>query len=255
MAIAIGAPSLFAVGIYLVRHPVFRRIGVLFTCLLLIATAAGLHYKIGLAPVLLPMHSLDRLVFVLDLVLLGYITYVAFERKHSRLIVLSILQLAGLLYLELVLKPQTANVPTLMIDRLTVVMYLIVSVVGSLICIYALKYMDDYVQHTGKANNHRFFLWFLLFLGAMNGLILSNNLFWMYFFWEATTLCSFQLIGHDDTEEARTNALRALFINSVGGLAFISAIAILAHRFGGGYISLIHLINSDLQTTSTLFLT
>jgi ech hydrogenase subunit A len=46
----------------------------------------------------------------------------------------------------------------------------------------------------------------------------------MYFFWEVTTLCSFLLISHDGTAQAIKNGLRALWINMLGGLAFIAGI-------------------------------
>ena len=41
----------------------------------------------------------------------------------------------------------------------------------------------------------------ILFLGAMNGLVLANDLTFVYFFFEITTLCSFLLIGHDRDRE------------------------------------------------------
>jgi ech hydrogenase subunit A len=64
----------------------------------------------------------------------------------------------------------------------------------------------------------------VLFLGAMNGLVLANDLMHLYFFFEVTTLCSFLLIGHDGTEEARANSLRALWMNSLGGVFFALAL-------------------------------
>jgi ech hydrogenase subunit A len=64
----------------------------------------------------------------------------------------------------------------------------------------------------------------LLFLGAMNGLVLCNDMVWVYFFFELTTLCSFLLIGHDRTKLATQNAVRALWMNSLGGAAFVVAL-------------------------------
>ena len=78
-----------------------------------------------------------------------------------------------------------------------------------------------------KSRQHRFFAVMILFLGAMNGLVLSNDLMFFYFFFEVTTLCSFLLIGHDRTETAIKNAVRALWMNSLGGAAFIVALAVI----------------------------
>jgi ech hydrogenase subunit A len=66
------------------------------------------------------------------------------------------------------------------------------------------------------------------FLSAMFGLVFSNNLLWVYFFWEITTLCSFLLIGYTKTGEATRNAFTALWMNLLGGVAFALALLYLA---------------------------
>jgi ech hydrogenase subunit A len=78
--------------------------------------------------------------------------------------------------------------------------------------------------HLAKSRQPVFFFFFIMFLGAMNALVFSNNLLWLYFFWEVTTLCCYHLIRHDLTAEARNNALRALWMNLIGGVAFVFAI-------------------------------
>jgi ech hydrogenase subunit A len=66
----------------------------------------------------------------------------------------------------------------------------------------------------------------------MNALVMANNLSWMMFFWEVTTLCSFLLISHDGNELAIKNALRALWINMLGGVAFVLAIIMIYQAIG-----------------------
>ena len=56
------------------------------------------------------------------------------------------------------------------------------------------------------------------------GLIFSSNLIWIYFFWEITSICSFLLIGYNQTDEAMDNSFRALWMNLLGGLGFAVAI-------------------------------
>ena len=63
----------------------------------------------------------------------------------------------------------------------------------------------------------------MLLLAAMNGLVYSNSLYWLYFFWEITTLCCYQLIRHDGTDEAKENSILALWMGLVGGVGFIGA--------------------------------
>jgi ech hydrogenase subunit A len=59
-----------------------------------------------------------------------------------------------------------------------------------------------------------------LFLAAMFGIVFSNNLMWLYFFWEITTVCSFLLIGYKDDKASRESAFRALNMNLLGGVVF-----------------------------------
>ncbi|MGE5677444.1 MAG: NADH-quinone oxidoreductase subunit L, partial [Pseudomonadota bacterium] len=95
--------------------------------------------------------------------------------------------------------------------------------------IYALGYMKDFHHHSVEIKDNRrlFFFIMFVFLSAMFGIVLSNNLMWIFFFWEITTLSSFLLIGYTKTEEAVNNSYRALIMNLLGGLAFITAIVYL----------------------------
>ena len=140
---------------------------------------------------------------------------------------LSILQLLPVLYFEFVLHGASVA-PVMIIDNLSILMSLIVSVVGSLIVVYALSYMDEHEEHLHleKSQQNRFFFYMLLLLGAMYGLIFSNSLYWVYFFWEITTLCSYELIRHDRTEIAVKNSLTALWMNLLGGVGFVAALYI-----------------------------
>ena len=54
----------------------------------------------------------------------------------------------------------------------------------------------------------------------MFGIVFSNNLMWIYFFWEITTLCSFLLIGYKDDKASQESAFRALNMNLLGGVVF-----------------------------------
>jgi ech hydrogenase subunit A len=80
-------------------------------------------------------------------------------------------------------------------------------------------------------------------------MVMTDNLSWMYFFWEVTTLCSFLLISHDGTEIAIKNGLRALWLNSVGGVAFI--IAILMVNTSLDTLSIQAISNSGMQGAFT----
>ncbi len=125
------------------------------------------------------------------------------------------------------------------LDSLSTVLILIITLVGSTIVVFGIGYMHRHEHHAPStaATNGRFFFFLTGFLGLMNGLVLTDSLKWLSIFWECTTLCSFFLIGHDRTTEARQNARRALVINMIGGVAMTAAAVAFAHEGGNGTIS------------------
>lgn len=166
-------------------------------------------------------------IVALDLLLLCLIFAIGWRRGHALIMALAVAQLAGMIFLETFLHPVAqASAPAFTIDSLAVTLVLVVSLIGPLIAYYAIGYMKEHEEHLGLSQTRqpRFFAVILLFLGVMNGLALADDLSWVYFFWEVTTLCSYLLIGHDDTQEANTNAARALWMNMAGGVAFVLAL-------------------------------
>lgn len=125
------------------------------------------------------------------------------------------------------------------LDSLATVLVLIISLVGSTIVVFGIGYMHRHEHHAppSAATNGRFFFFLIGFLGLMNGLVLTDSLKWLSIFWECTTLCSFFLIGHDRTPEARQNARRALVLNMIGGVAMTGAALAFSHDGGNGTIS------------------
>ena len=113
-------------------------------------------------------------------------------------------------------------------------MALIIGIVGSLIMVYACGYMKDFhTQHPEvRDRSSFFFIVCYLFLASMFVLVFANNLVWLHFCWELTTLASFLLIGYADTDEAVNNAFTALTMNLLGGLAFAAGIAYLCVAHG-----------------------
>ena len=176
---------------------------------------------------------LNSLLTLLDFALLGFILYLVISLRHRLSILLALGQVAGLAWLDfgLINEPLGA---ALYADPLALVMVLVISLVGGVICVYGLGYMQEHEEHLRLITTRqpRFFFFMLLFLGAMNGLVLSDSLPWLFFFWEVTTLCSYMLISHDGTRESRTNALRALWMNLAGGLAFVAAMLFLYKATG-----------------------
>ena len=211
--------------VFLGRSPAARRAVVLATGALLIAAALAL---LGEAPFRLEIHPglrapLGITLMAADAALLAAFLYYGAKYRHAGILLLTLLQAAGLAVFKGVLTRSAAAPGGIVVDGLACLIVLVVSVVGALICFQALPYMDNHERHYGVSPSRqpRFFGVMLLFLGAMNGFVLFHDLSFLYAFFELTTLCSFLLIGHDRTHVAVRNALRALWMNSLSGVAFV----------------------------------
>lgn len=171
----------------------------------------------------------DGLIAFLDFALLFAILGISYQLKNKLIAALTALQIVPLAFLEMFMHPGEGVGPTLYGDQFSMIMCMVISIIGSLICIYGLAYMKEHEHHLKLTTSRqgRFFFFLVLFLGAMNGLVFANNLLWLYFFWEVTTFCSFMLIKHDDTEIAVKNATRALWMNMLGGVAFVFAMVLI----------------------------
>jgi len=187
----------------------------------------------------------DVLIAILDFALLFVILGISYRLKNKLIAVLTLLQIVPLAFLELFMHPGENMGPALYVDQFSMIMCMVISIIGSLICVYGLAYMKEHEHHLKLATSKqgRFFFFMVLFLGAMNGLVFSNNLLWLYFFWEVTTFCSFMLIKHDDTEIAVKNATRALWMNMLGGVAFV--LALIIFRSQGLPLSLQEIITAE----------
>jgi ech hydrogenase subunit A len=137
--------------------------------------------------------SIDIIILIVEIVVAGYIITVGFKNKKIIVSILSILQTGFLLFFEFNGKSGIEVKNDIIFDKLTAIMVLIVGLVGSLICVYAISYMKSYHIHHDKLKDRKnfFFSVLFVFLFAMFGLVLSNNLTWIFFCWELTTLCSF----------------------------------------------------------------
>lgn len=177
---------------------------------------------------------IDMLMFIAEVILGLVIIYLGVKHKKYAASVLGLVQLCMSLYFEFALKEGIEVERSLYIDDLSIIMVLIIGIIGSLICVYAVGYMRDFQQHHSEEKDRRRWFFFLLFtfLSAMYGIVLSDNMVWMFFFWEITTLCSFALIGFTKTEEAVNNSFRQLILNLIGGIAFLAANMLLAYQYG-----------------------
>ena len=171
------------------------------------------------------VRQVSWVTLAVDVVLCLYIIGKGVVHGKWLAVLLSAIQLCLAVYLDLGVMEDITISAALSIDRLSIIMCLIIGIVGSGICVYALGYMRVHEAHTdGPDRRNIFFSLMFAFLGAMNAIVFSNDLAWMLCAWEVTTVCSFALIGYTKTTEAIDNSFLQIVLNLVGGIAFTCAL-------------------------------
>ncbi|BAP80526.1 NADH:ubiquinone oxidoreductase subunitL/multisubunit Na+/H+ antiporter MnhA subunit [Pseudomonas sp. MT-1] len=136
---------------------------------------------------------------------------------------------------------------SLRLDGLGFLFALLILGIGLLVILYARYYLSK------SEPMGRFFSFFLLFMGAMLGVVLAENLLLMLMFWELTSLSSFLLIGFwNHRSDARQGARMALAVTGGGGLALLAGILLIGHIVGSYELSTV-LASGDLIRASALY--
>ena len=248
--ILIAWPALAAVVLPLVRSRKARAAVVyaaaagmmLLAAVLLAAWLSAGKQTLFLAPESIYTNYLDLAMLAGEFVLMGLIIALSIRHRKYPVILLSAGQTLLVAWSEIFYPVEKTT--HMRVDGLAMLLCIIAAFVGGFICIYAVGYMKAYHEHH-KAYKDRsgfFFSMLFLFLAAMFGLVLSENLVWMYFFWEVTSVVSFLLIGYTRTEEAVHNSFRALWMNLLGGFGF--AIAIVYSAATSGTVQLTDVVMS-----------
>lgn len=175
----------------------------------------------------------ELLILIAEVGLMFLVVYQCFKHKKYLISLLSIVQTLLIIWLEHY-GPVISATPQIYLDRLSMLMIIIVAFIGGMITIYAVGYMHGYHHYHTEFEDRRYYFFALIFvfLGAMFGLVLSKSMFWMDFFWEVTSICSFLLIGYTKTQEAIHNSFRALWMNLLGGLMIAVGIASSVYQMG-----------------------
>ena len=121
-------------------------------------------------------------------------------------------------------------------DPLGLLLALVVTGVGALVLLYCARYFRGDDARIGV-----FAGTFMAFAGAMYGLVLADDVYLLFIFWEATSVFSYLLIGHSHQKRAsRSGALQALLVTTLGGLVMLVGFVLLVAE--GGTTSLRELI-------------
>ena len=140
---------------------------------------------------------------------------------------------SGLTYLQEIQWVPTLGVNLdLKLDGLSLLFCLLITGIGTGIFFYARTYLKGHPYYD------RFFGYLYLFMSAMIGLVLSDNIFLLFIFWELTSISSFFLIGfNNDQQDSRKSAMTALTITGMGGFFLLAGLVLIGNVAGTFRIS------------------
>ncbi len=113
-----------------------------------------------------------------------------------------------------------------MADGLAVFMALVSSFLGLIILVYSF----GYIAHAG--NQNEYYLFVVLFIGAMMGITLTTNLIFLYLFWEISAVCCWRLIGFFRDKETVRRANKAFLITGAGALIMLGGFVMVYQQHG-----------------------
>ena len=120
----------------------------------------------------------------------------------------------------------------LRLDGLALLFCILILGIGLLVVVYAHYYLP------AKDDGGRFYTLLLLFMSSMLGVVTSDNLLFLVFFWELTSLSSFLLISYKQYDSAaRKGARMALTVTGMGGLALLAGVLLIGHVVGSFSLS------------------
>ncbi|MEG2443679.1 MAG: proton-conducting transporter membrane subunit, partial [Acinetobacter sp.] len=129
------------------------------------------------------------------------------------------------------------------LDALGLLFALLISGIGTLIYIYAYFYLGP------KNSLNKLYLLLMLFMAAMLGISLSNNLILLLVFWELTSISSFLLVGYwSNYDAAQRGSRMALTITGMGGLAMLGGFILLGQITGTYEIDQILTMTAQIQS-------
>ncbi|WP_110926515.1 Na+/H+ antiporter subunit A [Bacillus massiliglaciei] len=109
-------------------------------------------------------------------------------------------------------------------DGLSLIFGLLITGVGALVVLYSIYYLSK-----KREALHNFYVYLLLFMGAMLGVVFSDNILVLYVFWEMTSVASFLLIAYwYQRGKSRYGAQKSLLITVMGGLCMLAGFILLS---------------------------
>jgi NADH-quinone oxidoreductase subunit L len=114
----------------------------------------------------------------------------------------------------------------IMIDNITAIMLVVVTLISFLVHLFSTAYMSGDIRYS------RYFAYLGFFSFSMLGIVITNNFFLMYVFWELVGISSYLLIGHWYEKKSAADAgKKAFIVNRIGDVGMFIGINILWANF------------------------
>ncbi len=221
IALLLTLPLAGAAIILLVRAVRVRDLLAFLTVVILVALSIA-QYTGGMTVRFALPHSLHTIFMAADILLLLFFLWRGMHEESRPVALLALLQL--LLYLYVSGTDPQAHPFDIEVGYISRIMLLVINIVGGIIILYALEYIESEEMERMKKNGFIALLFF--FLSVMNLIVTTDNLEIFFLAFELTTLLSYLLIRYRGDELARANAIRALWMNQIGGVAILAAMII-----------------------------
>ena len=121
------------------------------------------------------------------------------------------------------------------LDDLAVLYALLATGIGVAVLVYAACYVPLHLHHQERSLDEepRFYVLILLFMGAMVGLVMAQDLLLIFLFWDLTAIASYYLIGYDHQRvDARASALMALLVTGISAVCMLIGFLLLRALYG-----------------------
>jgi len=162
-------------------------------------------------------HIVHTIFLVFDFILMGYFLYQGIKYKDKLISIFAFIQLV--LFIVFLQFTSTIISQDILVDKVSLVMLLVINIIGGIIILYSLQYIQSEEFKACKKNLFISLLFF--FIGVMNLIVTTNNIEIFFLAFELTTLCSYILIRFRNDELSVKNARRALWMNQIGGVAIL----------------------------------
>ena len=187
---------------------------------LFVAFLIGISLRVFFANTIIELnfnHIVHTVFIIIDFILIGYFLLQGIKYKDKLIGIFAFLQLV--LFMVFLQFSSTIISQDILVDKVSLVMLLVVNIIGGIIIIYSLQYIQSEEFKACKKNLFISILFF--FLGVMNLVVTTNNIEIFFLAFELTTLCSYILIRFRNDELSVQNARRALWMNQIGGVAIL----------------------------------